>query len=103
MALQPLIKNHHQSGMMRRNNADQTQGSLRRPLVNTKITVVSAPNQHISVSYQKNQIGQKSGVPEKLIPSSKELVLKPIQLTKSHFIDAYSKVRELSVHAFYHY
>ncbi|KAI5969457.1 hypothetical protein CANMA_001525 [Candida margitis] len=76
---------------MRRSNIVQDQTPSRRPMVNTKITIVSAPNQHISVSYQKNQIRQINGIPEKFIPSSNELVVKPIQSTKSHFIDAYSK------------
>ena len=79
---------------MRRRNNDPSQSPSRRHLANAKITVVSAPNQHIA--YQKHQIGQKTAIPEKFIPSSEELSLKPIQLTKSHFIDAYSKVRCLN-------
>jgi len=86
---------------MRRNNIHQAQSPSRRPLVNTKITIVSAPNQHISVSYQKNQVGQEARIPEKLIPSSKDLLLKPIQLTKAHFTDAYSKVSFSSMYQFF--
>ncbi|KAI5958181.1 hypothetical protein KGF57_002536 [Candida theae] len=78
---------------MRRRNVDQSQSPSRRPLANAKITVVSAPNQHISGSgpYQKSQIGQNFGLPESFLPPGDELVLKPIQSTKAHFVDAYSK------------